>query len=149
MYSSKKYTREHIGNVRKNIKLIIKELVDRGKNHDKSKLEPPELETFDKYTPLLKTLEYGSYEYKKSLDEMKPALEHHYFVNRHHPEHFESGIEGMNLVDIIEMFCDWYAAVTRMKSGNIHSSIDISAKRFGISPQLVNIFKNSVELLEK
>ena len=32
-------------------------------------------------------LTYGSDEYKACLTEMKPALDHHYAANRHHPEH--------------------------------------------------------------
>jgi hypothetical protein len=54
----------------------------------------------------------------------------------------------MNFVDLMELFCDWYAATKRTKNGDIHKSIDISAKRFNINPQLVKIFKNSVGLID-
>jgi len=46
---------------------------------------------------------------------MKPAIEHHYKNNRHHPEHFNNGIDEMNLVDLIELLCDWKAASERNK----------------------------------
>jgi len=147
-YSSKENTKEHINKVKNIISDVCTELMSRGELHDKSKLEKPELEYFDKYTPMLKTLTYGTPEYTESLNGLKPALDHHYTNNRHHPEHYENGVDGMNLVDIIEMFCDWYAATKRMKSGDIHKSIDISAKRFNLSPQLVSILKNSVELID-
>ena len=44
-----------------------------------------EKELFDKWTPILKTLEYGSEEYKDSLKNLKVALDHHYENNSHHP----------------------------------------------------------------
>jgi len=150
MYSSKPATEEHIQQVKKSIDIIISQLQLRALVHDKTKLSKPELEYFDKYTPMLKTLTYGSDEYKQALKNLKPALDHHYANNRHHPECHKNGINGMNLVDLIEMFSDWVSAVKRMKNGgDIHKSIHISAERFDISPQLVNILKNSVELFDE
>ncbi len=66
---------------------MVKEALDRFTCHDRSKTESPEVECFDEYTPKLKGATYGSDEYKQWLAEMKPALDHHYAANRHHPEH--------------------------------------------------------------
>ena len=57
---------------------------------------------------------------------------------------YKSSINEMNLFDILEMFIDWTAATRRHADGNIHKSIEINAKRFSLSPQLVEIFKNTV-----
>lgn len=146
---SKRETKKHIENVRKELRKFIIQLEDRGLRHDLSKLESPEVEIFDKFTPLLKGSEYGSEEYVQFLAEMGPALDNHYKSNRHHPEHFENGIDDMTLVDIVEMFSDWKAAVLRHDTGNILKSIKINAKRFSLSPQLVKIFINTVESEEK
>ena len=54
----------------------------------------------------------------------------------------------MNLIDIVEMFADWKAATLRHSNGSILKSIDINISRFNMSPQLVNIFKNTVEYLK-
>ena len=89
-------------------------------------------------SPKLKTLEYGSEEYKQSLIELKVAPEHHYSKNPHHPEYYKNGIDGMNLIDICEMLCDWIAAVERDKNGNIKRSMEENKKRFNISDQLEN-----------
>jgi hypothetical protein len=78
--------------------------------HDNSKLLPPEKEIFDEYTPKLKEMTFGSDEYKAALVGMGEGLKHHYKINRHHPEHFENGVNGMTLYDLVEMFCDWLAA---------------------------------------
>jgi hypothetical protein len=119
---------------------------------------------------------------------MKPALDHHYAHNRHHPEFFParkpspeivlaidvlfqsdvfvsdaqwrydllwglvgglqaqhtSPVNGMNLFDVLEMFIDWYAACQRHDDGDINKSIEINTERFSLSPQLVEIFKNTV-----
>src|SRR3990167_4071914 len=102
-------TREHIENIRNFLDVIIIELIRRAENHDKSKLEEPELSVFMEYTSKLAKSTYGSDEYKQFLKEMQPALEHHYSNNRHHPEYFKEFGE-MNLIDLIEMLLDWKAA---------------------------------------
>ena len=87
---------------------------------------------------------YGSDEYKEFLAGMKPALDHHYAENRHHPEHFENGIDGMDLFDLVEMLFDWKEATERHNNGDILKSLDINEKRFNISPQLKQILANTV-----
>lgn len=147
-YNSRNDTLKHIDQVHKFIYIVIRKLEERTKEHDKSKLSEPEKSIFDEYTPKLKDSTYMSDEYKQFLEEMKPALDHHYAENRHHPEHFYNGIDGMNIVDIIEMFCDWKAASTRHKDGNFHMSILNNANRFDMSEQLTKIFFNSVDLFK-
>ena len=125
--------------------MLIKKLEDRGNNHDASKMNEPEVEVFAEYTPKLSACTYGSEEYKAFLAGMKPALEHHYANNRHHPEHFPNGISDMNLVDIVEMICDWKAATERHANGDINSSIVKNQERFRISDQLILVLQNTVK----
>lgn len=142
-------TQQHIENVRKNIRFFTDRLTTRGVEHDKSKLDEPEIELFAEHTDDLKNLEYGSEEYKQSLEALKPALEHHYAVNKHHPQFWKNGINDMSLIDLIEMLCDWKASSERNKNGNLLKSIEINAKRFGISNQLTQILINTARLLEE
>ena len=170
-------TLEHIAEVRRQMIKIMDELDFRAQDHDKSKLESPEREIFDEYTPKLRDTTYGSDEYKGYLKEMEPALDHHYANNRHHPEHFtyhecngcfkrfiempnvcnvcgysqfqkRIDVSQMNLVDIIEMFCDWKAATLRHADGDIRKSIEINQKRFGFSNELASILLNTVEVCD-
>lgn len=141
-------TRKHIAMVGAYIGLVVGILQQRAANHDKTKLEEPELQLFTEYTEKLAGCTYGSDEYKTFLEGLKPALNHHYAKNRHHPEHFLNGIEDMTLIDVMEMICDWKAATLRHNDGNILKSIDINTKRFNIDPQLAKILKNTVELFE-
>ncbi len=126
---------------------VIHELLARSESHDQSKLCNPEVQTFTECTSKLAKFTYGSDEYNASLKEMAPALEHHYANNRHHPEHFKNGIDDMNIIDIVEMICDWKAASERHNDGNIRKSIEINANRFGMSPQLVKILENTSDML--
>jgi len=142
-------TQAHIDNVRKFVQKIIDGLFDRGATHDQSKMQQPELAIFTEYTPKLATSTYGSDEYKGFLKEMKIALDHHYANNRHHPEHFENGIDGMNLIDLIEMFCDWKAATLRHNNGDLRRSIEINSDRFKLSDQLKSILMNTVKFIEE
>lgn len=142
-YDSREDTERHILRVGELLWMIRGELVGRAVTHDSSKLQDPEKEVFDRVTPLLKGMTYGSDEYKASLAEMGPALDHHYEKNRHHPEYHTSGIHGMDLVDLVEMFCDWCAATERHADGDIHKSINHNQGRFHFSDDLASIFTNT------
>ncbi len=145
---AQKATLEHILEVQKLIGVIVKELVKRGEEHDKSKLSGIELANSAVWTPKLGGIVYGSPEHAASRMKQMDALAIHYAVNRHHPEHFINGIAGMNLVDIVEMFCDWKAALSRYKGGDLRDSIAINAKKFNIPAELASIFENTVSILE-
>lgn len=140
-------TFRHIERVRNLLNQFVAELLRRGEAHDQTKLVPPEVGAFTEYTGKLAGCTYGSQEYEGYRKAMKPALDHHYAHNRHHPEHFKSGVNDMNLLDLLEMFADWKAASERHNDGNIRKSIEKNADRFGMSPQLVRIFENTVEVL--
>jgi hypothetical protein len=119
------------------------ELIRRSEIHDASKLESPEKELFNEFTPKLAGCTYGSDEYMEFLTGLKVALDHHYANNSHHPEHYRNGVDGFDLFDLIEMFFDWKAATERHNDGNIYKSIEINTKRFNLSDQLAQIFKNT------
>lgn len=148
-YDSTKDTLAHIENVRQKIYKVIMDLMERASLHDRSKLEEPEKTVYDLYTESLRTLEYGSQEYKDVLVKMKVGIDHHYSVSRHHPEFFTDSIGGMNLVDLIEMVCDWKAAGERHKDKptDIFKSIEINAERFHIDEQLKQVLLNTATYL--
>lgn len=56
---------------------------------------------------------------------------------------FEPSIDGMSLLDLVEMFCDWKAATERHADGSIAKSIEINRERFKISEQLTGILRNT------
>lgn len=142
-------TQKHIETVRKYIRFIIDKIDTRGVKHDASKLETPEVELFAEHTLQLSQLSYGSDAYKECLEQLKPALDHHYASNRHHPEHFVNGVNDMTLIDIIEMFCDWKASTLRHNDGNLLKSIEVNAERFNMDGQLKAILINTARMLDE
>lgn len=118
-------------------------LTQRCLTHDQSKFSATEVQLFDEYTPKLKTAEFGSDEYKGFLVGLKPALDSHYAHNRHHPEHYPDGIHGMNLIDVIEMCCDWAASGLRTSSGSFEKSIEVTKQRFGYGTGLEYLLLNT------
>lgn len=116
---------------------------DMAETHDDSKLEEPEKETFDEYTPKLKNSTYGSEEYNSFLKGMDKALKHHYENNSHHPEHYENGISDMDMFDVVEMFFDWKCATERHDDGDILESIKINKERFGYDSEFEEMYISS------
>ena len=132
----------------KNLMDFLREMIRaRGVVHDKSKFYEPELQGFDKLTPKLKACTYGSDEYKGFLAELKPVLDHHYANNKHHPEFHPDGIDGMDIVDLVELICDWKAASERHKDGDLVKSIQFNKARFKMSDQLEHILLNTAKIL--
>lgn len=141
-------TEQHIRRVRGLLNIVIWHLSERAQRHDESKLVEPEAAAFSGANPALKDLTYGSPEYKRQLDtSLGAALKHHYANNRHHPEHFENGVDDMTLIDLIEMFCDWKAATERHSNGSIENSLEVNEVRFVICQQLIKIFRNTYKEL--
>lgn len=147
-YDSTAETLTHIKRVADLMSMAAAELLERGRVHDQSKLHSPEKELFDRLTPKLSSISFGSDEYAECLRELKPALDHHYANNTHHPQYYEDGIDGMNLFDVLEMFLDWKAATERTEDGDLTKSIEFNSGRFKISDQLRKIMENTTEWLK-
>lgn len=136
-------TLKHISTVKNYICVCIKLLGEQMIAHDRSKLETPEVEVFDEFANTLNTKYWGE-EYQRNLELLKPALDHHYKNNPHHPEYHENGVEGMDLMLLIEMLCDWMAAVKRNSDGDIFKSIETNQTRFNYSNEIKSILINTV-----
>lgn len=143
--NSKTETLYHIRRVNELLIKSAKELLNRAMKHDTTKLESPEVEYFDQYTEQLSSLTYDSPEYKENLAKLKPALDHHYAHNSHHPQHYARGINDMDIYDLIEMLNDWKASGERQLNGNILISLEKNKQRYGIDEQLYQILKNTVD----
>lgn len=143
-YDSTVDAKKHIAAIQRLFNnVIIPELEKRKESHDESKFKSPERETYDKYIPLLKETKYGSDEYYEVRKKMEQeGLKHHYEANRHHPEHFPGGINDMTLIDVVEMFCDWYAASLNSDTG-FKSGLKNNKNKFHMSEQLYQIFLNT------
>lgn len=148
MTDYRRETEAHMIEVAKLLGTVIRSLTRRQWDHDLSKLRDPEQDSFKACASKLNSLVYASDEYEECLRQLKPALDHHYSHNSHHPEFFEGGIGGMTLIDLTELVCDWMSAVKRHPDGSIEASLRINADRFKICPQLQQILENTVKELQ-
>lgn len=146
LHATKVEILEHILEVQGEINMFVNRLTERGLRHDRSKLTDLELPYFAEASSL-KTITFGSTEYEEALARLKPALDNHYANNSHHPQHFENGIKGMTLIDLVEMYCDWKSSVKRHTDGDLMNSIEINKKRFNMSDELTEIFKNTAQVI--
>lgn len=131
---------------------IIYELLNRGLVHDDSKLKEPESKIFSSNIRIFN--EIVNYHYIRDSEienELELSIEDgkqlHYNSNSHHPEHYgELGINGMDLIDLVEMVCDWLGSHERYKNiEEVEKMLSIQYKRFGIDEQLGKIISNSVK----
>jgi hypothetical protein len=143
-YDSRADILAHILAVRDRLDVFAAALARRGSAHDASKFSDAEKPAFDLVTPLLPGVIYGSPAYQALEERVRPALEHHYQHNSHHPEYYRSlGIAGMDLFDVVEMVCDWIASVAGRSGGGLN--LDFNVQRFGIDAQLASILANTLD----
>ena len=147
VYDSTHDTLKHIETVQKHLGAVVADLIARAGRHDHSKLLGPEKGVFDEFTPKLRDSTYGSDEYKTFLEGMGEGLKHHYAVNDHHPEHHTLGIHGMDLIQLIEMLCDWKAATERHADGDLFRSIEQNQDRFGYGEEIRCLLHSTAQRL--
>lgn len=139
----------HVRLVQKNLGKIVRQLESRAVGHDLSKLADDEFKGFVTLNNIARNHEYGSPEYKQSLEANKGVIDLHFQRNSHHPEYYQNGVSGMSLVDIIEMVCDWKAASETYGQTSFKDSVDISIKRFNLTPEqtyLVRLIADELEM---
>lgn len=127
--------------------MFVKELLTRAIVHDDSKFGPDEFPIYASAIEEFEKHPFGTPGYQKAKDSIGIAVEHHHKCNPHHPEYYPDGIDGMDLVDLIEMVCDWKAANQNHKDnpGTMEQSLKYAIAKHNISPQLVKIIQNTIE----
>lgn len=97
--------------------------------------------------PVPATLEIGKLvlliRHTEGIDPENPALP---WLRAHFAE-MQSRVNGMSLLDVVEMLADWKAAGMRHSNGSIEQSLVENKKRFGISHQLFEILVNTAKEL--
>jgi len=141
-YDSKLETLLQIKRLNELLNKAAIELLDRAIVHDKSKLEQPEKDLYDRLTPLLKKVPSNSDKYKDLSKQYKIAIDHHYKNNRHHPEHYKNGVDDMTLFDVIEMAMDWLVDVGDSPN-DIFKLLKENKEKYNLSEQLGSILENT------
>lgn len=133
----------HKAIVNKNFELFIGKLKERQAMHDVSKFHKDEFDGFAELDSEEVFKLYGTDEYKKRIAENE-GIRLHYQRNRHHPEHFVDGTEGithfqgidkMDFIDTLEMVLDWKSACETYDT-DFAKSVEISIERFKPSKEV-------------
>lgn len=142
--STEEYINSHINRVRKWIGKFSSILFIRGINHDKSKLCEPELSLWKKMDEEPR-YPYGTPKYKEKLNRYKEVFQHHYMHNKHHPEHWSGYYCDMDLMDVIEMLCDWlgYKEDITLKEAEI--LVDQQCERYGFNDTFRHLLYNTLK----
>lgn len=139
-------TMRHIRTIQGYMTQVGTEWLERTRRHDESKFSTIEIDGYVGIAEATKGLTAGSKEYLDALEPYKKVIQRHYLMNDHHPEHFKNGVNGMNLIQVLEMFCDWIAASTDREMHPMQS-IDAQCERFNIDAQLKQIIINTMDQL--
>lgn len=134
----------HISEVRENLEVMASELRKRGFAHDRTKLQALEFDGFVSTRKKFKKANYGTPEYQECVRLAKPAVDHHYENNRHHVGFHKNGINGMTLVDVMEMVADWKAAARRSPHRKFKDTLGDVLKKCEIEGQLRAIIVNTL-----
>lgn len=142
--STREYIEKHKRNVAKRIQLFISLLHNRAVNHDNSKLVEPEYSLWCAMD-LEPRYKYGTPEYEDKLKRFRKVFELHYKANRHHPEHHLNGIIDMNLIDLIEMLCDFISYKDNITYTEASNMLDKQSDRFGFSEEIRTLLMNTLK----
>ena len=143
MCDTETYIKNHIKRVQNKLFKLITALSIRLQDHDKSKLQEPELSMWKKMDEEPR-YPYGSKEYKDKIERYHELFEMHYKNNPHHPEHFQNGISDMTLIDLAEMLCDWISYKDDIRVTEAIEMVEKQSKRFGYSDEIKNMLINTL-----
>ena len=134
----------HVYDFQEAINTICKALTTRAKTHDASKLKEPELTQYTEAAEKLEKFKPGSSDYLKIRDKYAIILSKHFTKNSHHPEHFKNGFNDMSILDLVDVLVDWKLDCG---DGDWNKFVDDRRDYYGMSDQVVQIFKNSKDVL--
>ena len=146
-YKTSETIRNHRNRVANYMACIAQMIKLRGEEHDVSKLSPVEFPVYSRAIGEFEKYSFGSDGYEKAKESIKQATDHHYKLNRHHIEYFSDGIDGMNLIDLIELLCDWKSATLNHPEnpGDMARSLQVATEKYKISPQLARVLYNTIQ----
>lgn len=136
----------HRGLVQAQLTRLAYALEGRALTHDLSKFSADEFEGLTEINRVARIHPYGSSAYMESLKNNK-AIDLHFARNRHHPEYFPDGVDGMNLLDFIEMVIDWKAANIVHGQPGWEEVLQIQFNRFHLSPEQIYLVRMISALL--
>lgn len=134
---------KHKESVKNRLLFLIAELKKRADVHDDSKLRSPEVNYLIEMDKEGK-VKYGSDAYFEKMKRWECFFNHHYKENTHHPDHYQLGVDDMNIADLCEYMIDVVSYFEDLHVADAINTIDAQQERFGLSDQLANVLKNTL-----
>lgn len=133
--------------VQANLLRIADALRARAALHDISKYSLDEFQAVVQIKKVAREFPYGSAEYNQAISDNSVGLSKHFERNSHHPEFHSDGVQGMQLIDLIEMVCDWKAANTLRDDVQWSNVTAMHIERFKLSKDYVWLIDMIVDML--
>jgi hypothetical protein len=120
-------------------------IIKRGFLHDLSKFSGIEWKFFSRHSfENYPHVGYGETYLQHLQTTVKEAIDHHYELNDHHPEHYKNGIRDMKFDAFIEMYLDWLAATRANPHNTLSEVLKTNKDRFKIDDQLYEVMCNGI-----
>lgn len=140
---------------RNNLDLAM-QTIQRGIQHDQSKLHNPEYEPYvwrvyrTKWNKEGRTESVLDLYYRTShLDQViRDAVFHHITHNRHHPE-WHPDPDDMAYIDVVEMVCDWHAMSQEFQSDTHEWAKYVVPRRYAFGNHLQSVVFDTVKLIKE
>lgn len=128
---------------------VISELMTRALTHDSSKFTTQQLKDNlitlpDKWKIQAAGHGYHSPQQKEHRQKFAPEIDRHRSAHPHHPEHFGNDVNKMDLIDLLEMLCDWYVSAP-----DIDQSIGENSGDYNIDPHIRQLLENTASRLKE
>lgn len=130
------------------LNVIGRELFARARNHDNSAMGSPEVEVYRRYFDNYMEFRPGDPRREEVIANMAPAIGHHFLANDHHPEHFDKGLDDMDLIQITHFLADMMSC-SEQEQVDIYELLEMARNRYSMSDQMYHILCNSVKKIKE
>lgn len=126
---------------------FVQEIMIRATLHDVSKYSDGEFPGFKGATYYVRG-PWGKEEIPDAVKEkLKESIDLHHTNNDHHPEYFPSGMEDMDLIQLLELSVDWKSAMIRHGNYDIEENVRVGQQKFGYPDFFAKILCNTLKKL--
>ena len=134
--------------VQDKLSTVARELISRGRTHDNSALGSPEIEVYHRFFSEYRKYKIGDPRKDEVFAQMAEAIGHHFQYNDHHPEHFENGINDMDLIQLMQFTAD-IMSWSEQEQVDIFEILPMIRDKCGMVDQVYNLICNTITEIKR
>ena len=134
--------------VQDKLSTVARELISRGRTHDNSALGSPEIEVYHRFFLEYQKYKIGDPRKDEVFTQMAEAIGHHFQYNDHHPEHFENGINDMDLIRLMQFTAD-IMSWSEQEQIDIFEILPMIRDKCGMTDQVYNLICNTITEIKR